>query len=365
MRRPLLFALALLVASCGKPVRPMVLGQLDALRAEPAVAASKSGSPALYAHAESLRLAAERAFEAGDPATADLLGARAEAAYQRAAAMTRRTVAVLRKDKEGARLDEAKGRLEADDKARLDAEIEADKLAAAIAVRKEALAPVSSGPTTPAREAARWQVTRENVATADALCEGAALLAPKAKGLADAQKLLLEVKAKVEKGGKDSPLDASTRARALCLKALSVARDTLVKTGGTAGDALVADLEKAGVTAARDERGIVVTLAQSPKPASFEGQKLTAQGKGVLDTVGKLLAKHPAFAVVVVVHAAPGALDANRDKARGEAAKAELLAVGVDPARVSALAVGAAQGIVDDPKRKAENERVEIVLVVP
>lgn len=353
------------VGGCGRPVRPLVLGEIDALRAEPPVVAAKAGSPALYQHAESLRLAAERAFEAGDPSTADLLGARARAAYVRAAAATRRTVAVIRKDKEAARLVEAQGKLEADDKARLEAEVEADKLAATIAVHKEALSPLPSGPTTAAREAARWAVTRENVATAEALCEGALLLGTKTKTLPDAQKLLGEVKAKVEQGGKDAPLDASTRARAQCLKALSAARDTLVKGGGPAGDALYADLEKAGLTVGRDERGLVVSLAVVPKPGAFEGNKLTQKGKGAVDTVAKLLAKHPAFAVVVVAHAAPGALDPARDKARGDAVKQALLAVGIDAARVSTLAVGATQGLVDDAKQKTQNERVELVLVVP
>ena len=344
----------------------MVLGQLDALRLEPPVAAAKSGSPALYAHAEALRLAAERAFEAGDPASSDLLGARAEAAYLRAVAVGRRTAALIRKEAAAARLAELTSRLAADDKARLAAEVEADKLEAAIAVHKEAIAPASSGPTTAAREAARWVVTRENVATADAFCEGASLLAASAKGLADAQKLLADVKTKVEAGGKDAPLDASTRARALCLKALSAARDTVVKSGGPAGDALLADLEKAGISATRDERGVIVTLRQSPKQgAPFEGTKLTAAGKSKLEAIGKLLAKHPAFAALVIAHAAPGALDAPRDKARADAGKLALSSVGVDPARLSTLTPGAAQLAVDDPTKKAENERLEIVLVVP
>lgn len=365
MRRALFALLALgMLAGCAHRPRPVIFGQLDAERAKPQVVAAKEGSPILFGKAEALRKRAEAAYAAGDTATAELLGHHAYAAYEHAAAVARLTAATLAHGKESARAAKLTEQVAADDAARLDVDREADRLEAEVAIRREALSPAASGKTDPAREAARWIATRANLAVADALCNGAQLLAPKAKGVDEARKILAEVALKAKSDKDPAPIDSSTRARALCLKALTNARSLMVSGGGAAGDALVAELEGAGlagVLVGRDERGVVATLPAD----TFEGSKLTAAGKTRLDTLGKLAKERSTWAIVVVVHAAPGKLDAARDAARAKLVSDGLAAVGADASRIGTSTPGATLLAHDtkDPKNAPKNERVEVIFV--
>jgi outer membrane protein OmpA-like peptidoglycan-associated protein len=209
---------------------------------------------------------------------------------------------------------------------------------------------------------------RVNLATADALCTGAELLAPQAKGLADAKKILGEVQAKAAGGKGEAPIDSSMRARALCLRALTNARDVAVAGGGPSGDALLAELSgMGGYTPFRDERGVVATLSMSPAAdAPFEGNtaKLTKKGKDALDALGRVAKAHPTFALVVVVHAS-GTPNAKRDEERGAAVKSELAASGADATKIAVQLAGTQLPGWDpnDVKQKAKNERVEVVFV--
>ena len=362
-----LCALLVAGAGCTTTQRPSVFGRIDAAKGEPLVALSEKESPALFAKAEALRAKAEDAYKKGDNATAELYGEHAIAAYEHAAATARLRAATARKGKEAERLARALERLDADEKSRIEIDREADKMEADISVRREALSPAVSGPTDPAREAARWVAVRVNLATADALCTGAELLASKAKGLADAKKVLAEVTTAATSGKGDAPIDASTRARALCLRALTSARDVAVAGGGPSGDALLAELSQmGGYEPMRDERGVVATLSQLPAAgAPFDsGSKLTKVGNDKLEALGRVAKAHPTFAVLVVVHSA-GATTAARDKERGQAAKQALAAAGADAAKIAVQTPGAQLPAYDpsDAKLKAKNERLEIVFV--
>lgn len=361
-----LVALALAVVACPRPPRPVVFATIDRERATPEVSAAREGSPALFAKAEALRKKAEDAFAAGDTATAELLGRHALAAYAHAAATARLTTATIRQSGEATRLAKASEQLTADEAARVDVDREIDRLEAELVIRREALAPVSSSKTDAAREAARWVAARANLAVAEATCGGAELLAPKAKGVADAMKILGEVVAKAKDETKTAPIDASTRARALCLKALTSARSVAVSGAGPVGDELLKELAAGGFTATRDERGVVAVLPMLPaKDAPFEGSKLTAAGKKQLEALGQIAKAHPAWALVVVVHAAPGKLDASRDAARAKLVSQELAAMGVDASRIATSTPGASLLSHDpkDPKSHPLNERVELVFV--
>jgi outer membrane protein OmpA-like peptidoglycan-associated protein len=364
VKRALIILVALGVTACPRSPRPVIFAQMDREREKPHVVAAKDGSPTLFGKAEVLRARAEQAFNAGDSATAELLAHHALAAYHHAVATARLTAATMDQSKQAARLAKATEQVAADEAARVDVDREADRLEAEVAIRREALAPAVSGKTDPAREAARWTATRANLAVAEALCVGAQLLAPKAKGVDDAQKILAEVVAKAKNEKDPAPIDSSTRARALCLKALTNARQVTVAGGGVNGDALAKELTDAGLTASRDERGVVATLSMvPPKDAPFDGPKLTAPGKTQLALVSKIAKEHPTWAIVVVVHAAPGKLDAARDAARAKLVQQELTAAGVDAGRIAVSTPGASLLAHDpkDPKSHPKNERIEIV----
>lgn len=356
-------AVALLLVSCAGAPRPTIFNQIDAAREKPHVVAAKEGSPTLYGKGEALKKKAEEAFAAGDTATAELLGHHALAAYEHAAATARLTAATIQQSKAAARLAKASELLTADDASRLDVDREADRLEAEVAIRREALAPAVSGKTDPAREAARWVATRANLAVADALCNGAQLLAPKAKGVAEARKILGDILDKAKNEKDPAPIDSSTRARALCLKALTNARALTVAGGGATGDVLVKELTDAGLVASRDERGVIATLPAS----AFDGGKgtLTAAGKTSLEALGKIAKARSNWAVVVVVHAAPGKLDAARDAARGKTVQDGLAAAGADASRIATSTAGASLLAFDpkDTKAVAKNERVEVIFV--
>lgn len=368
-----LVALSTAVAACPRPPKPVVFAHLDRTRTAPTVSAARDGSPTTWAKAESLRKKAEEAFARGDTATAELLGQHALAAYHHAAATARLTTATVRQSFEAARFAKGAELLAADEAARVDVDREIDRLEAEIAIRKEALAPVVSGKTDAAREAARWVATRANLAVAEATCAGAALLAPTAKGVSEARAILAEVvsKAKAESSGKaGAPIDASTRARALCLKALTNARAVAVAGAGPLGDELAAELATAGFQTVRDERGVAAVLPMVPTAPTLEapfeaGSKLTASGKKRLAALGAIAKAHPTWALLIVVHAAPGKADAARDAARAKAVSQELAAVGVDASRIAVSTPGAALLAHDpkDPKTHAKNERIELVFV--
>jgi hypothetical protein len=352
---------ALLLVSCGRPPKPVVFAQVEAERtqAEPA----REGSPVLWEKAEGLRRRADEAFKKGDSATAELLSEHALAAYHHAVVVSRLGAVNVRASLAKTKVTKAVESAIADEASLKEIDADIERRQAELAIRRDALAPASSAKTDPARDAARWVATRANLAVADSLCTGAELLAPKAKGLDDAKRVLAEVQQKAGSGKGEAPIDSSTRARALCLKSLTHARAIMVNGGGPAGDALMTTLKEAGFSVSRDERGVVVTLSQVPqKDAPFDGAKLTAAGKTQLESIGKIAKSSSTFALVVVVHAAPGHVDAARDEARAKLAKQTLAAGGADLARIGTSTPGATlPAVAPQGKDAAKNERIEIV----
>lgn len=370
MRRlsPLVLAIALVAIGCPRAPKPAIFAQVEQVRTSPEATRAKEGSPALFAKAQGLERRAEEAWARGDSATAQLLGEHALAAYAHAIATARLTAAVERQSNAAARRTKAQERLEADTKTLTDTSLELERLEGEVAVRREALVPVASGKTDAAREAARWVATRANLGVADVLCAGATLLAKDAPAVASARKVLDEVALKAKDGKGDAPIDASTRARALCLKALVSARAIAVASGGPAGEALIEDLKTQGFATVRDERGIAAVLPQVPaSAATFEPgtAKLTAQGKTKAEDLGRLAKANPGFAIVVIVHAGPGAANASRDAARAKAVADALASVGADPSRIAVSTPGAALPAYDpkDTKAAPGNERVEVLFV--
>lgn len=358
-RLSMLFVLALV--SCGRPPKPVVFAQVESERA--AAEPSREGSPVLWEKAEGLRRRADEAFKHGDSATAELLSEHALAAYHHAVVVSRLGAANVRASLSKTKVTKAAESAVADEASLKEIDADIERLQAELAIRREALAPASSAKTDPARDAARWVATRANLAIADSLCTGAELLAPKAKGLEDAKHVLAEVQAKAEGGKGEAPIDSSTRVRALCLKSLTHARAVMVNGGGPAGDALLTTLKEAGFSVSRDERGVVVTLSQVPaKDAPFDGAKLTAAGKTQLESIGKIAKSSSTFALVVVVHSAPGSANAARDTTRAQLAKQTLAAGGADLARIGVSTPGTTlPAVPPQGKEAAKNERIEVV----
>jgi hypothetical protein len=364
-RRSLVIGASLLaIVACSAPPRPLSFARIDATREQPSVKAAREGSPALFAKAEALRAQAEADWKAGDRVAADLHAEQALASYAHAVVAARLTSATVRGSREREREAKAEESRKADEAARLDVDRDADRIEAEVGVRREALTPTASGPTDPARTAARWVAARSHLAAATALCEGAKLLAPDAKGGEEARRVLGEVTSKVDAGKGEPPIDATTRVRQLCLQALTRARDAAIKGGGATGDALLGALSgMGGYGPVRDERGVVATIEQSPAP-SFEGGKLNAKGRARVEALGRVAKSYPGFAILVVVHAAAGGASAN-DKARAEATIAALVSGGADRARIGTQLAGSTLPAFDpqDAKSKARNERVEIIFV--
>ena len=365
-RRHASFAVGLLLAlgACSAPPRPLSFARIDRTREQPSVVAAKESSPTLYTKAESLRAKAEEDWRQGNRTAADLHAEHALAAYAHAVVVSRLTSATARRAREQDRLTKAEDARKADEAARLDVDREADRLEGEVAVRREALAPSTSAPTDPARTAARWVAARSHLAAASAMCEGAKLLAPTAKGGDEARRVLGEVEGKAASGKGDPPIDAAARVRQLCLQALTRARATAVKGGGPTGDALLAAISGMGSYApVRDERGVVATLEQHPV-ATFEGGKLSKGGRERVEALGRVAKNYAGFAVLVVVHTASGAPGAN-DKARAEACVDALVSGGADRTKIGTQLAGGSQPAFDpaDAKAKARNERVEVVFI--
>jgi hypothetical protein len=200
------------------------------------------------------------------------------------------------------------------------------------------------------------------------LCAAARLLVasgkPATAELGAAEKTLGELEA-LSAAGKGAPIDHATRARAECLRALTLVRraaDDKTRATG-AGDALLDALSKARVgTPLRDDRGVVVTLRDA-----FAGDALSPSGEKALDAIGAVAKEHPGFPVLVVLHQTR-ALDAageRRWRELGDKMVAALKQRVKAPVGGPEIA-GAATPVVDPKgKHSARNERVEILFVTP
>jgi len=353
---------AALAMGCAEAPQPRVLSAVDATRASPAMNASRPGAPQAFARAEALRRQAHEAHENEQPASAQILGEQALAAYQRTVTLDR-----LRRAEERAALAQtalaAREREIATEQARertLDAEARAVELR--LKVAREALPLPKSGPAgSPEREKARLDAARALATQARLLCSAARLLDPKRAELAPAFKRLDELDERLKSGGV-TPIDDARAQRSACLKELTqTRRPTTQKTpASSATDALLARLSNASLEPSRDDRGVVVTL----RTPFGKDDQLKSEAKTRLSELGSVAKANPAFPVQVVVHSGTKIPPA-RETARAERATSALKEGGAPS--VEAHAVGnTLPGL--DPARSGgseRNERVEVVFVAP
>jgi hypothetical protein len=354
--------LVLLSLGCAATPRPRALTDLEATRESPALVAARKDAPQAFARAEGLRQRAQAAHDAEDPASAQILAERAQAAYGRAVTLatllraeerTRSAEAALGKlDAELARLAEAQGKLDAETRA----------LELRLKVARETLPVPNSGPpSSPERELARREAAAALVAQARLLCTAARLVEPGLATLPPALAKVTDLEARLPKAPM-APLDDARAARTGCLKELSSARRPRTQADPTspAADRLLSELGQASLRPSRDDRGVVVTLERA-----FErDDQLTKDAEKRLAELAAVAKSHPSFPVLVVLHSAVR-LPEPRQATRVERTAAALRAGGAPT--VEATSVGNTLPGLDrrKPGAAARNERVEIVFVAP
>jgi hypothetical protein len=356
------FLFVLLSLGCAATPRPKALSDLDVTRESPALVSARKDAPQAFASAEGLRQRAEEAHEGEDPASAQILAERANAAYERAVTLAtlvraeeraRTAEAALEKlDRELARIAEAQAKLDAETRA-LDLRLK---------VARETLpVPHSGPPSSPERELARREAAAALVAQARLLCTAARLVQPGLVTLPPVLAKVTDLEARLPKAPM-APLDEARTVRTGCLKELSSARRprTQADPASPAADRLLSELGQASLRPSRDDRGVVVTLERA-----FEGNdQLTKDAEKRLAELALVAKSHPAFPVLVVLHSAARLPEA-REATRLERSTAALRAGGAKA--VEATSVSNTLPGLDrrKPGAAARNERLEIVFVAP
>jgi outer membrane protein OmpA-like peptidoglycan-associated protein len=346
------------------------MAEMEQVRVAPAAKEGAELAPQEFARAEEQRSLARKAQADGDETAATLYADRAVAAYDRSLVLARLARAQKELAAATSERDQANAQLSTIVASQAQMASDAESLQTQVSVARAALLPAPSGPADPQREAARRVAARALAVQARLLCASAQLVSPQLAGLADQQHALDDLAKKLDATGAPAPIDDAARARAACLRLLTVARRSVpLGDGGVAlsdADALLTELSATGGwDPSRDERGVVVALR-----GSFgAGDTLTPEAKALLDKLGKVAAAHPTFAVQVVVHdaSAPSPADAATDRARADAIVKALVAAGANPATTKGETAGADAPIVDpaDAANRPRNARVEIVFVAP
>lgn len=358
MRRLVLLS-ALVVAACSGARPPLpLLGDVD--RARETTAQSSKLAPDAIAAADAERARARADYAAGEDISASLHAERALAAYQRARMVARRSLATT--DLAAAESDVTRktDELHALEAARKAAERDGEELAKRLAIAREMRAPATSGPADAKREAARRRASRALAMQARLLCGAAKLLGAPAHDLDDEAQKLDALDKRVEQTSGRAPIDEAAGARAACLSLLTRARHaarTSASSATTATDVLLSELSAAGMSPARDERGVVVTLRDA-----FHGRVLAPAAATHLEALGRVAAAHADLAVQAVVHdAAPQPAGDDRAKA----AAAALAKGGAKPDRIETFMAGTRAPVVDpsDARTRGRNARLEIVFV--
>ncbi len=348
------------------------LADADKARVSETTRAARALAPQAAAEADDELRRAREAQTAGDDVAANLYAERALAAYARVAILARLARATEEEAAAQRALAEAETRLATHATARRDTDQEVADLDKQLRVARELHAPAATKPGDPDREKARLVAAQSLATSAALLCGAARLVSVEAPGLADAQKAVDAVRARLDAGAKSGAphvIDAASRARAGCLTALTRARRDQAKDAPQT-DALLGEvtsaLSQAGrdkdVIATRDERGVVVTVRDA-----FRGDGLTPQSDALLKELARVAAAHPSVAVQVVLHTAtaPSAAEKAAGQRRGDALKGALKSAGLGDSRVAVEHAGAHAPVVDpgNAKLRARNARAEIVFV--
>ena len=358
MKRVGVLLAAALVLSCASAPRPRIMADVDAAAKGAQAEESRLLAPQAWAAAEAMKARAEAAHQGGDPASAQIASEHALAAYSRAFVLARLARAERALEKASRDLAQAKTALADIDEKHKRVAAEAADLELRIRVAEDALPLAPNGPAGPEREKARLDAARALASQARLLCVATRLLDPNKGGVGTELDKLTELDRTLAGTPKATPIDAAIAARSSCLRLLTEARRPAAQASPAAGlaDALFSELSRVGsLHPFRDDRGVVVTLR-----GLFDAKgALTAEGKRVLESLGRAAKAHPTFPVLVVAHGRGG--DDTRKKAVADA----LTSAGAG--RIETASAGNAQPVVDParPGSGPRNERFEIVFVAP
>lgn len=302
----LLFGTAL---ACASAPRPVSLDQSQATAANPNMNAARELAPQAFAHAEQIRIRAERAHDGERLEEADALAQQSLVAYERAAAAARR-LDLERQLAEANEQSAARG----GDVARvaaLQAQVAAETQALERSVELERTAeplhPIR--PEGGARAEARSEAARSIAEAARLSCVAARLVASAneqatneraATALTVAETLLAEL----PKLAPHTALEKAMNTRLECLAALTAARAKTTPSPDQT-DALLSKLSASmsDLRPHQDDRGIVLTDF-----GTWEGTQLSAHGADVVARIANVVSSsaHP---VLVVLHQlrSPGA----------------------------------------------------------
>jgi outer membrane protein OmpA-like peptidoglycan-associated protein len=393
--------LALTAGACAPIPRPRVLDEADRVSEAPAVIEAKRIASGAWALAEKLRTEAHHAADDGHTSRAQWLAEESLAAYAEAVDASRKVKGVEREQRALVEIERNERELaEVDaEQARLGTEVEVLELR--LKVARDAESPAASGAASGPREAARREAARAMRVEARLLCAAARILAPKpasapaspgasaalpassaasledpsapaaiARDLTQAEAWLTELEGALDAEAERTvaPIDLATRARASCLSVLTRARRAGGATAAQAGvgEQLLGELtayarRAGGLSAQRDERGVVVVLGQV-----FDRDQLRPEASLRLAELDRVARAHPSFPVAIVVHTDKPV--SARDEAAWQARAArvaEAFASRPTEQRI-AIVAGNSLPLVDHraPDR-AKNARVEIVFLTP
>lgn len=352
-------ALLLFTGGCASAPPPRVLSEVSRTRESAEVAGAKASAPQAFARAELLRERAERAHDEEQPATAQILGEQALVAYQRAVVLARLAAAETRTAQAQAELARTEAALRARESAQRELEATLRDLELRVKVERETMPLPASGAASPEREKARREAARALGVEARLLCATSRLLEPSRASLPELMQRLDTFDASLGSAPR-APIDEARAIRSACLRELTATRRaaTQADPGGEDTDRLLASLSDASLSPARDDRGVVVTLADPFEP----NDKLRKQALERLTELAQVAKANPLFPLQVVVHSARP-LPKAREGARVEAVKEALQSAGAPV--VETLSAGSALPVLEGgrPGAAARNERVEVVFV--
>lgn len=330
--------LLLLLVACARPPRtPESLRAIDAALENGAQLATLA--PTEMAAARADREAAAKAHEQGDSTSAELYAERGLARLQIAKLVSERAQLEVRlRDAEPSLLKTEQELAQiAQEQATLDshiAELELRKKIAGDLEAKGTLSPAESA----ARKKARATVAASLSAEATLICGAARLLS---SDPAPIDQALAQIP-------KEPDFERAAEAREACLRLMQVERRR-ERAGAAQGDALLEQLSKTErYSLARDERGVVISLAAAPRAEDLEALGRSARG----------------HALQIVVHDATAA-DASKAQRRADDIKSALVGAGAEASKIAIELAGTALPI-GDPNvaaLRAQNARVEIVFV--